>query len=78
MQTAIGPITDTVEANGNSGIATTGGVLNFSVNSDDATFQASTTSSPEPGSISLMLAGGLALWMAKGRYNARRAKDSRP
>jgi PEP-CTERM motif-containing protein len=61
MQTALGPIFDTVNASSFKGMSTTGGMLTFTGNSLDATFQAvlGTSSAPEPGSLGLMLAGAL-------------------
>jgi hypothetical protein len=61
MVTAIGPIFDTTESSGFSGISTSGGILTFSGNSIDTTFTAvlGSSSVPEPGSLGLMLAGAM-------------------
>lgn len=63
MVTSLGPLFDTAGTDSASGVNTTGGLLSFTGNSLDATFQAVTGSSsaPEPGSLGLMLAGALAL-----------------
>jgi hypothetical protein len=67
MQTNLGPIFDTINVSSFSNLSTSGGNLTFTGNSLDATFTATTSSAPEPGSFVLILAGGVFLhaWRSK-------------
>ena len=69
LQTALGPIFDVENDDRATGINTTGGVLSFTGNSLDATFTAVVNSSvPEPGSLGLMLAGGIAILSLRRKH----------
>jgi hypothetical protein len=63
MVTNLGPIFDVVGTHSATNVNTSGGLLSFTGNSLDATFQAVTSSSsaPEPGSLGLMVMGAFAL-----------------
>jgi hypothetical protein len=62
MKTSLGPISAPIS--GGTGFfteQTSNGQLVFATNSSNASFQAVGSSTPEPGSLGLMLAGGIAL-----------------
>jgi hypothetical protein len=70
LKSSLGPISDPlVFGSGNFTGPTSGGILSFTTNSTNASFQAVTTSAsaPEPGSLGLMLAGAVILhvWRSK-------------
>jgi len=62
LKSSIGPISDPL-ANGSGTflVPTSGGGLSFTTNSTNASFQAVTSATPEPGSLGLMLAGAIPL-----------------
>jgi hypothetical protein len=69
MQTALGPIFDSVSSPTYTGMGTSGGAFSYTGNSLDATFTA-VTAVPEPGSLGLVLGGamlGLCLRFSRGR-----------
>jgi len=72
MQTALGPISNTVSSPKYTGMGTSGGAFSYTGNSTVATFRAVTGVSavPEPGSLGLALGGamlGLFLKFSRGR-----------
>jgi hypothetical protein len=76
MQSAFGPVFDTVGNHTFTNLATSAGNLTFTGNSLDATFTATTTGSatPEPGSLGLMFFGALGLHVWRSRI-VRRGYD---
>ncbi len=61
LETALGPIFDSIYSNSLSPISTSGGTLSYLGNSADAAFTAVTSGTPEPGSFGLLAAGAVSL-----------------
>lgn len=61
LQSALGPITDTIVSVPFTSVVTDGGTLAFTGDSENGTFDAVLGTAPEPGSLLLMLAGAIPL-----------------
>jgi PEP-CTERM motif len=75
LKSSIGPISDPL-ANGSGTfiVPTSGGTLSFTTNSTNASFQAVTSATPEPGSLWLMAIGAMGLHALRSRI-VRRGYD---